>query len=168
MTTPEPPGELLVSINNADILDLIPISVATVRPDGADSSKLDFVTNFAITTSSGTLIGTDALDFLSLNFHITSVLLTCLDGTPLPIDVFATCGGSTVEEKQSRKLSLIGTALGGVLLDPEDPSEPFLTIIMTEEASSERIVDPSDPMERQAPQAEPRGKDYVADMGMHW
>lgn len=185
--TTVPDGELIVEVTNADILELIPITTVTMRPDGADSDSTTFASSLSVTNEDGdTLFLLDALDYLLTEFHITSVSLTCIDGTLLSLESFSTCSGATAVERQSRVLYLTGSLTGGVLLDTDDLSQPILTLKMVEEGTGATLLPgienkPGDknrdpalddgdirPFDRTSPAAPEEDRTYVRDMGMHW
>lgn len=170
--TQYPDGALYAEVDNFDPMDLIPITTVEIRPIGADPDQDEFATSFSITTSAGELGLSDALGFLGLEFNISSVLVTCSDGTPLLFNGFSTCPGSTAEERQTRVVTFLALPGGGVFLDPEDVQLPFITFKMTEVVDSgSRLEIPGterqpETRERPTVRAGSGQRDYVQPMGM--
>lgn len=164
-STPWPDGELYLEIDNAALVDILPVTTVRARPIGAVETSTQFTTSIAVITAEGTLNVAESLTYLLDNFAVSSVVVSCDNGLVIPLGMPVTCPGSTTQEQQSRTLTFTGSTDGGVQFDPETITPPLLQLTITEHLEVERRPTSG---QRQTSAAEDTDKDYVQPMGMHW
>ena len=161
-------GNLWTQVTNPSSTALIPVTKVNMRPDSSTETNSTFSTTFSISTTSGTLAGVDAVNWLLDELDLSSILLTCSNGTPLLLNAYASCPGATLQERQTRVMTFVGLPGNALILDPSSVIQPYITFkmkatqsVLKTDGSTQRVA-PSDGTSSSG------GKEYVVDMGMHW
>lgn len=159
-------GSLIATVNNPSNWSLLPITTVTFRP--ADASGTSFATHLMITTSTGTLVDSLALNFLSIQVGITAVYVECLDGTPLLLGLDQTCSGATLTEQQTRRMKFISLPGYGLHLNASSVTIPYMTFEMTETSVLQAPGPWAHPSSNTEKSSDTGGQTWVTNMGMQW